>query len=709
MDEKILVVAEKPSVGRDIARILGCKQKKDGYIEGEKYVVTWGIGHLVTLYEPEDYDPQYKRWTLKNLPFVPEEMKLKVSGKVKKQFDIIKMLMNSTAVNLLICATDAGREGELIFRYIYQLAGCSKPFERLWISSMVDSAVKEGFSNLRPGSDYDNLFESARCRSEADWLVGINATRAYTVRNRSLLSVGRVQTPTLAIMVKRQEEIDSFVPRDYWEIRADYGNFTGLWYDPETRETRSYDREHADSIAAKVKDRAGFIKDVKEEARRELPPQLYDLNELQRDANKRFGFSAKKTLSVAQNLYEKHKVITYPRTDSRHLTSDMVPGLKKLIKKVGDSSDAYREYVSYLLGLPKLPVNKRIVNDSKVTDHHAIIPTGKIAALPPDENKIFGLICVRLFAAFYLEHKYTATTITAEIEGEQFISRGRTIQQEGWKALYKKPAGEKKDADSDDGGEQNLPPVKKEDPVHVADTEVLQKQTRPPSPYTEAGLLYAMENAGRFVEDDELKEHLKERGLGTPATRAGIIERLISVGYLERKGKKLIPTQKGIDLINMVPPELKSPEMTGEWEQGLNHISRGKMSSAEFMDNIKKYTGFVVKAAREADITPSGDKRETAARDADESTGKVLGRCPSCGEGEVVIKPKNYGCSRWKEGCSFSIGQTILGRRLPEEEVSNLINNGETGMIEGFTSKKGKKFNARLTLQENARLKFEFK
>ncbi len=709
----ILVVAEKPSVGRDLARVLGCKQKKEGFIAGEKYIVTWAIGHLVSLSEPEDYDPSYKKWSLKTLPIIPAEMKLKEVKGVKKQFKVVKMLMNSTEISSIICATDAGREGELIFRYIYRLSECEKPFYRLWVSSMLDAALMEGFRHLKPGSDFDHLFESARCRSEADWLVGINATRAYTVRQGGLLSVGRVQTPTLAILVKRQEEIDNFVPRDYWEIRADYGDFQGLWYNPESRESRIYEQEKAKEIAARVTGQKGYITNIKKENKKELPPQLYDLNELQRDANKKFGFSAQKTLAKAQDLYEKYKVITYPRTDSRYLTADMVGGLSNLIKKVAVNNEKLSKYVDYLLGLSKLPITKRLVDDKKVTDHHAIIPTGKKAKLPPEAQKIFDLVVFRLLAVFYPEYKYQLTTVTVEVKDEQFLSRGKVIQQEGWKEIYREAFESERNKGAEDLNmeekEQLLPPLSRGDEVQVKDTEIKQKQTRPPAQYTESALLGAMENAGRFVEDEELKEHLKERGLGTPATRAGIIERLIKVGYLERQGKKLVPTQKGINLIQVVPPELKSPEMTGEWEQELYQISRGQLEPEKFMENIKKYTRYLVDEAARAEINPLLRRKNMPASGGEsKNNGEILAPCPACKEGKVIANSKGYECSRRGEGCVFFIGATILGKKLPLRQVKQLLQNGKTELLEGFTSKKGKKFNARLILSEDGQLKFQF-
>lgn len=730
---KTLVVAEKPAVGRDLARVLGCKQKKEGFINGDEYVVSWCMGHLVTLCEPEDYDPRYKKWSLQTLPIIPSEMKLKVVKGVKDQFNILEMLMNSTEISYIVCATDAGREGELIFRYVYHLAGCEKPFQRLWISSMVDSAIKEGFRQLKPGNDFDDLYESARCRSEADWLVGINATRAYTVRQGGLLSVGRVQTPTLAILVNRQREIDNFISQDYWEIIASYENFHGFWFDPEAGVSRTYQYEKAEEIAGKVKGETGYITQIKEEAKKELPPQLYDLNELQRDANKKYGFSAKKTLSIAQDLYEKYKVITYPRTDSRYLTSDMESSLKNLIKKVGETGEELKPHADYIMSLSRLPITRRIIDDKKVSDHHAIIPTGKKAKLPADALKVYTLVALRLMAAFYPEYRYKVTTITVEVAGEIFVSRGKIVQQEGWKEVYKekeensgksnksrgaqKGEAQKEDSSEDTAKdeEQVLPHLNERDAVQVVDTEVHSKKTRPPTQYTEAGLLAAMENAGRFVEDEELKDHLKDRGLGTPATRASIIERLLTVGYVQRKRKKLVPTNKGMDLIKIVPEQLKSPEMTGEWEQELNEIARGQSDPENFLEKIKEYTAYVVKEARSSDIVPelrekkkNSSRSKNADKKINENTGEVLGKCPSCGEGEVVVRSRGYGCSRWKDGCEFFVSAVILGKELSTSDVKRLLQDGKTELLKGFTSKKGKKFNARLALEEGGQIQFKF-
>lgn len=589
---KVLVIAEKPSVGQDIAKVLGCKIKKAGYFVGETHIVTWAIGHLVSLAEPEDYDPALKKWSLNTLPIIPQKVKLKNILKTKKQFEVINELINSSEVDYLVCATDAGREGELIFRYIYHMSGCSKPFKRLWISSMTDEAIKKGFANLKDGQEYDNLYLSARCRSEADWLVGINATRAFTVRQGALLSIGRVQTPTLALIVKRQQEIEAFQAQEYWQVKAIYAEgFSGLWHGTDQNNSKISSREIAESISSKVNGKTGLITDIQQESKRELPPQLYDLTSLQRDANKTHGFSAKKTLELCQKLYETHKVITYPRTDSRYLSDDIAPQLKGLLFRL--NQEPYQSFVQELIKLDKLPVTKRIVDNSKVSDHHAIIPTGKPwSKLNQDELKVFSLVATRFIAAFFPPFEYEITTGVVEIEKETFISKGKVILKEGWKALYSK----------NEEQEQALPVIAVGQQLRVGQVEIEEKKTQPPKPYTEAGLLSAMENAGRLVEDEDIKDALKEGGLGTPATRAGIIERLIQVGYIERKGKALIPTFKGRKLIEIVPEQLKSPETTGKWEKGLNVMVKGQMEPNRFMDSIKRYVHFLVEEASKTPV-----------------------------------------------------------------------------------------------------------
>ncbi|MDP4144879.1 MAG: DNA topoisomerase 3 [Bacillota bacterium] len=706
---KILVLAEKPSVARDIAKVLNCKKRGDGYLEGDKYIVSWAVGHLVTLYEPEEYDAKYKKWRVDTLPIIPDQMKIKPIDGTKKQFEIIKRLMQSKNVDSLICATDAGREGELIFRYTYEAAGCSKPFQRLWISSMTDEAIKDGFASLKPGEEYNNLYSSARCRSEADWLVGMNASRAYTLKYNTLLSIGRVQTPTLAILVQRQKEIDDFTPQDYWEVNAIFDSFKGTWFDKETKESKIMKKEKAEELAAMVKGKLGNVLSIENDKKKQVPPLLYDLTELQRDANKKFGFSAQKTLNTIQDLYEKRKAVTYPRTDSRYLSHDMLGKIKSTLNKI--NVEPYKEHVKYVLDLPKLPTSKRIIDDSKVTDHHAIIPTDvipNIKAFTQDEFRIYDLIVKRFICVFYPNYEYTITRITTEVQGEHFLTKGKTILKLGWMELYKTDNKDKakeskksdESEDSEDASNQELPKLKKGEQVTAVDSELVQKKTKPPSAYTEASLLSAMENAGRFVEDEELKEQLKEGGLGTPATRASIIERLIQVGYIARKGKTIYPTEKGMKLIDVLPMELRSPETTGKWERGLSSISKGKLGSERFMESIKRYVKYIIQESSRA-------KRSVIFKDENrDKTPKIklesLGKCPCCKDGEVLENSKAFYCSNWRSGCKFTIWKNQyerLGISLQKDMIIELIKNNKLENLEITKPGSGEKGKAVIELK----------
>lgn len=668
---KVLVLAEKPSVARDIAKVLKCSKKGDGCLIGDDYIITWAIGHLITLLEPEDYDGKLKKWRMDTLPIIPQKMGLKPIDNTKKQFQIVSSLLNSNEVDSIICATDSGREGELIFRYIYETSKCTKSFKRLWISSMTDSAISEGFKKLKPGEEYDSLYESAKCRSEADWLVGMNASRAFTIKFNTLLSIGRVQTPTLAMIVERQKEINAFQAAEYYEIAADFEDFKGLWIDKESKDTKILDKNKADEIADKVKNKIGKVFDIENEDKKMPAPLLYDLTELQRDANKKLGFTAKKTLSVAQELYEKRKLITYPRTDSRYLSNDMIPKLKGILYKIKGGD--YDSYINYVLGLKELPISKRIVDDTKITDHHAIIPTDikpDISKLTLDEAKIYDLIVKRFISVFYPNYIYKTTRILCEVEMEYFQTKGKVILQLGWMELYKND--EKKEKNDE---EQELPPLKVEDKVKIIGTDVQKKKTKPPSAYTEAALLSAMENAGRFVEDEEIKEQLKDGGLGTPATRAAIIERLIQVGYITRKGKGVVPTEKGMKLIEIVPFELKSPETTGKWEKGLTSISKGKLQSTRFMESITRYVRYIVSEAIKAkfDVVFEDKSKDNAFKGFQNS----IGICPICKTGHVLEHEKGFYCSNWKAGCKFSLWKSNYeksGKILNADVVREIIN-----------------------------------
>ena len=656
----IVIVAEKPSVGRDIARVLKCGERGEGFLRGERYIVTWAVGHLVTLCEPDEIDEKYKKWRMDDLPILPSEIPTKVISKTKSQFSVIKKLINSPETEGLICATDAGREGELIFRLIYNQAKCKKPVERLWISSMTDEAIREGFSALKPSQAYDGLYRSAQCRAQADWLVGMNASRAFTLRFGALLSIGRVQTPTLAILVKRFHEIANFKPEEYYTLTASFGDYSGQWFDEkiedEKKASRISDKETAEKIARAVRGKAARVKSATAEPKKELPPQLYDLTSLQRDANRKLGFTADKTLKLAQELYEKWKAVTYPRTDSRYLPMDMLPRAKQTLQKL---PGPYQEFVK---NIPwgeggKLPFSKRIFDNSKVSDHHALIPTPQTAPLdklPPDAAKLFDMIARRAIAAFYPAHEYDAIRVVTESEGHAFKSTGRVVRNNGWKAVY--PSDEKE--------EDALPALQAGEERQVQKASIKKDATKPPAPHTDASLLASMENAGRELEDEKLREQMKGSGLGTPATRAAIIERLIQVGYAARKGRAISATEKGVSLIGIAPDEIASPETTGRWELALNEIAREKRDTERFMQGIRGLTNFLIDYARstktEATFPEEMRRREKSARS--KNTRTVEGaKCPLCGK-PVQENEKAFGCTAWREGCRFTLWKDCLTR-----------------------------------------------
>ncbi|MDD2499151.1 MAG: DNA topoisomerase III, partial [Desulfitobacteriaceae bacterium] len=582
---KKLVLAEKPSVAREIARVLKCTGKHKGFMEGPNYVVTWALGHLVTLAEPDDYHNKYKEWRLEDLPMIPERLKLKVIRQTSQQFQTIKNLMKRNDIDELVIATDAGREGELVARWIMVMANWKKPFRRLWISSQTDAAIREGFAHLKPGKDYNKLYDAAVSRAEADWLIGLNVTRALTCKFNAQLNAGRVQTPTLAMIVKREEEIKNFRPVDYWTIRADFGAYFGDWRDP-SGQTRIFDLAKGEVILSRIQDKSGVIKEVKSENKSEPAPLAYDLTELQRDANRRFGFSAQKTLSVLQNLYEHHKLVTYPRTDSRHITSDMIPTLLPRLR--GMCVPPYAHLVKPLLG-KTLSTTKRFVDNSKVSDHHAIIPTEQPlnpAVLSHDEKRLYDLIAKRFLVLLYPPYRYERTTLITEVNGENFYAKGRRVIDQGWSAV----SAPVKDDASEDLPEQALTRLKKGERKTVQKALLKRAKTKPPARYNEATLLTAMESPGKFIEDEELLEAIKGSGLGTPAKRAEIIEKLLHTSYIERHGKELVPTSKGMQLIKLVAPDLRSPELTAKWEQQLAYIAQGKGKKEAFISGIRKNT-----------------------------------------------------------------------------------------------------------------------
>ncbi|WP_071549710.1 DNA topoisomerase III [Neomoorella thermoacetica] len=693
---KTLIITEKPSVARDLAATLGNFRSQDGYLENGQYYISWALGHLLELAEPEDYDPTLKKWSLEQVPLIPREFTLKPISSGRKQLAVIKGLVQSPDVSAVINACDAGREGELIFRRIYTWCKGQKPVKRLWLSEATPAAIKEAFHHLRAGEELDNLAAAAEARAQADWLVGINATRAFTCRHNKLLSVGRVQTPTLALVVAREREIRAFKPKPYFEVWATFRKNTGETYRGKwfrEKQDRLQDKKKAGDLTKQIST-GGIVEKIEQKEAREQPPQLFNLNDLQKEANKKYGLTAQKTLDAAQALYEKHKLLTYPRTDSRHLTTALVRDTLAGRLEALTGIPAYAALVPQTL--PQL--GKRYVDDSKVSDHHALIPTAinpDLSKLSPVEQKVYDLVARRFLAIFYPDARYAVTRVVTTAGGESFLSQGRVELERGWKAVYGRQ--EEDGAESKDEESQALPQLAEGEEVVVQGTEVKAKQTRPPQRYNEATLLAAMENAGRLVEDKEMADTLKAAGgIGTPATRAAIIERLIQVGYLRREKKNLLPTAKGETLIDLVPEEVKSVELTARWEEGLKEIEEGQRDCKEWLEGIKNFTTEVVRMAREQEAAPGADPDR-----------EVLGQCPICGR-EVMEYPKSYSCSGYKEGCRFAIWKEIAGKKVTASQAKELLQKGKTGVIKGFKSKTGKKFDAALTLGEGGKVNFEF-
>ena len=662
---KSLVLAEKPSVARDIARVLNCGQKGKGFMEGPNYVVTWALGHLVTLAEPDDYDKNLKQWRMEDLPMLPEKMKLKVIKQTSHQYQVVRGLMQRNDIKDLVIATDAGREGELVARWIMDMARWKKPVKRLWISSQTDNAVREGFARLQPGSAYNNLYDAAVCRAEADWLIGLNVTRTLTCKFNAQLNAGRVQTPTLAMIVNREKEIQNFRPVDYWTIRVDFSDYYGDWRGPNGG--RIFEQAKAEEILARIRGQEGTIKEVKTEAKKEQPPLAYDLTELQRDANRRYGWSAQKTLAVLQDLYERHKLVTYPRTDSRYITSDIVPTLPIRLKAM--AAGPYQAMAKALLQKPLQP-GKRLVNDSKVSDHHAIIPTEQplnLRVLDEDEKRLYDLVARRFLAVLYPPFCYDQTTIVTLVKGETFYSRGKVITDQGWRAVQMSPA-DKEDDDEEKVPEQTLGRHQQGEKVPVKSCKSNKQKTKPPARYNEATLLSAMENCGQLVEDKELRESIKGSGLGTPATRAEIIEKLIRTSYIERQGKQLIPTSKGMQLLDLVPLELRSPELTAQWEQKLADIARGKAKKSDFMNDIRKDTSQLVHSIR---IDTTVYKPDNISKS----------KCPQCGRYMLIVSGKR--------GRMLACPERSCGYRQPEkgDDFGKMGSRATQKMIDRYSDK----------------------
>lgn len=698
---RTVVVAEKPSVGRDIARVLKCTQRGQGCLMNDKWVVTWAVGHLVTLVEPDELDEKYKKWQFDTLPILPEDIPLKVITQSRDQYKVVKELINAADTDRLVCATDAGREGELIFRYIYHKAKCKKPFDRLWISSMTDEAIQEGFRNIQSGEKYDGLYRSAQCRSQADWLVGMNASRAFTLKYDTLLSVGRVQTPTLAILVKRRKEIEEFKPEEFATVTADFGDYKGVWFheklEPDTHIPKI---DAAKRIAEEIKGKPAKVLSAETVRKKEPPPQLYDLTSLQRDANRLLGFTADKTLKVAQSLYETRKALTYPRTDSRYLPPDMIPRVLQTMKLL---PDAYQGFVPGAMPNGKLPVSKRTVDETKVTDHHAIIPTAQRVnpeSFTEDEKQLYDLVARRMLAAFHPWCEYDATKVITEVPGEKqphhFRTNGKVVIVNGWHdvppmaSAPKAKSSRKKNTDEE---EVVLPPLAAGDMRTVKSAAVKEDKTKPPAQMNDASLLAAMETAGKELEDEELAKQMKGSGIGTPATRAAIIERLIKVGYAVRKGKTILATDKGVQLIAIMPQEIASPEMTGRWELALDQITDGKQDADKFMESIRKFSTFLVNYARNnrAPVEFPDDGRRKKRSQAMVARGALVEgcRCPVCKEGNVLETQRSFMCSRAAEGCKFTLWKDCLTRgggpelsaKLVQLVLANQVVRGSTGVI----------------------------
>ena len=753
---KTLLVAEKPSVGQDLARVLpGPFQKKEGYLEGPDHVITWAVGHLVQLAEPEAYDAKYKSWRMADLPIVPDRFKLEVRDeRSRKQMAVVTRQLARDDIGEVVNACDAGREGELIFAYLYEKAKAKKPVKRLWLNSMTSAAMKSALAALRPAEEFERLEQAARSRSEADWIVGMNSTRAATIRLRSsfdgAVSLGRVQTPTLAIVARREEEIRAFEPEPYWLVdatfvadtppdsepagaeRAYIGHFQAPAGSPPrkgahpeghtpdggagrqagaTKGPRIGTEEEALAIVAACEGRPGTITKLDRKEQREKAPMLYDLTTLQREANNRYGFSAKRTLAAAQRLYEEHKALTYPRTSSRYLPSDVVEEIKPIAELVGAHPE-YRRGAEYVTGLDVLPL-ARVVNDEKVTDHHAIIPTRSehnLEKMGSDDRRVYDMAARRFLAVFHpeavFENTRVETTVTAAGDDQKgtprgaqaahvFRTRGKLLLVPGWRGVYDEVAADAKaaeakaESDEDEETDQQLPRLVQDEQVQTRKIESVRKETKPPRRYSDASLLGAMETAGKLVDDDELREAMKDSGIGTPATRAAIIERLITVGYLERDGRALVATEKGLNVIRLLNQHaLTSPGLTGSWEQRLGKIERGEDSRRQFMSDI---AGFAQETVKELDHTLK-DVRIPRAR---------LGPCPVCGH-EIVENRKGYSCwAREDPGCGFVIWKAKAGKQLPLAVARELIRTGYTEQaVTGFRGRSGRSFRAHLALSQ---------
>ena len=711
---KTLIIAEKPSVANDIAKALGGFTKHDEYFESDEFVLSSAVGHLVEIAVPEEYDVKRGKWTFTHLPVIPPHFALNPIAKTESRLKVLAKLLKRKDVTALVNACDAGREGELIFRLIVQYAKAKQPIKRLWLQSMTPAAIRDGFKKLREDKDMLPLADAARCRSEADWLIGINGTRAMTAFNSKeggfyLTTVGRVQTPTLSIVVEREEKIKNFVPRDYWEVRAEFvcaaGIYEGRWLDtkfkkdendPEKKAERLWSKAAAESIVAACRGKPGTVTEESKPTT-QLSPALFDLTSLQREANARFGFSAKNTLALAQALYEKHKVLTYPRTDSRHLPEDYLNTVKETLEVVAENNN-YHQFAKQILKNNWVKPNKRIFDNAKISDHFAIIPTLQAPKnLSEPEQKLYDLVMRRFMAVFFPAAEFQVTTRMTEVSGHTFKSEGKVMTNAGWLAIYGKEAAN--DEDKDKEGSGNLVPVAKGEQVKTDKVNVLSLVTKPPARYSEATLLSAMEGAGKLVDDEGLREAMAGKGLGTPATRAAIIEGLLNEKYLLREGRELIPTAKAFQLMTLLRglgvDELTLPELTGEWEYKLAQMERGRISREEFMREITQMTQVIVKRAKEYDNDTVPGNYAT-----------LKTPCPNCG-GVVKENYRRFACTQ----CEFSMSKVPGSRQFEIAEVEELLEKREIGPLQGFRSKMGRPFAAILKIvrdEENNNHKLEF-
>ena len=627
---KSLVIAEKPSVARDIARVLHCNQNGNGILEGKEYVVTWALGHLVTLADPEEYDKKYVKWDMETLPMMPEKMKLVVIRQTSKQYQAVKAQLFRKDIGDIIIATDAGREGELVARWILDKSGCRKPIRRLWISSVTDKAIRDGFHNLKDGREYDNLYRAAVARAEADWLVGINGTRALTCRHNAQLSCGRVQTPTLAIIARREEEIRKFQPEEYYGVTLQAGGIQWTWKDTRSGSYRTFQKDRAEEIRKNISDGVLEITSVAKKPKKTYAPGLYDLTTLQREANQKYGFSAKETLNIMQRLYENHKVLTYPRTDSRYIGKDVVPTIKERLKACG--TGPYRKLAGVLISKP-IQTNGSFVDDKKVSDHHAIIPTEQFVQLDHmtnEERKIYDMVVRRFLSVLYPAFEYEQTSLEAKAAGQTFAANGKTVISAGWKAVYEEGMQEE---DTEDNAlkDQKLPVFRQGEKIHIDSVRLTNGKTKPPAHFTEATLLAAMENPVKYMstKDSQAAKTLGETGgLGTVATRADIIEKLFHTFLMEKRGNEIYLTSKAKQLLELVPEDLKKPELTADWEKKLSDISKGKLKQKVFLDGIREYTEKIVGEIK----TGTGTFRH------DNLTNKI---CPNCGKRLLAVNGKN--------------------------------------------------------------------